>query len=88
MSTHKIHSTTRTPAVVLKRLVRRCRHPHPYGVMGGALWCPTCGAIMFSTHATPDYMRSEWTVPTHDPRKQPKTVWHNDYVAPNEQAHT
>jgi hypothetical protein len=67
----------------VERLVRICDHPHPYGVMGGALWCPTCGAIMFSTHATPIYMRSEWTLPTHDPEQQPKTVWHNDYVDPN-----
>lgn len=79
MKSTKTKSVPGGAAVRVQRLVRRCKHPNPYGVMGGALWCPTCGAIMFSTHATPIYMRSEWTLPTHDPRKQPQTIWHNDY---------
>jgi hypothetical protein len=65
------------------KLVRDCTHPHPYGVSGNSLWCPICGAIMFSSRACPVYLRSDWTLPTHDPETTadhhaPVTVWHRD----------
>lgn len=61
-----------------KRTKRKCQHRHPYGVYGHSLWCPTCGAIMFSPRSCEMYLRSEWTLPTHNPKVAPKTVWHDD----------
>jgi hypothetical protein len=65
--------------------MRKCIHFHPYAVGGHALWCPQCGAIMFSTMATPVYLRSGWTSPTNhrDPNRKPKTVWFRDGVPHN-----
>lgn len=65
------------------KLVATCQHPHPYGVAGTALWCPICGAVMFSSRGCPTYLRSGWTLPTHDPlttadHNPPATVWHRD----------
>lgn len=65
------------------KVVSECKHPHPYGISGSSLWCPICGAIMYSSRSCPVYLRSSWTLPTHDPdttpdHNPPVTVWHRD----------
>ena len=38
---------------------------------------------MFSPRSCEVYLRSEWTLPSHNPKVAPKTIWHDDTKAPN-----